>query len=104
MVEVAVLMLLLPERDEGRDGCCITKDLLLPFSSSPFFPCPPPLFSSSTLPVTLALPSPLSALKEASCCTAAANELTAGDEPAERMREQTDQRERERERKGKRVV
>lgn len=36
-------------------------------------------FSSSTLTVTLAFPSLLPALKEASCCSAAANELTAGD-------------------------
>lgn len=39
-------------------------------------------FSSSTLATTLASPSPLRALKEAKCCSAAANELTASDEPA----------------------
>lgn len=106
-MEVAVLML--PERDEVRDGCCITKDLLLPFSSSPFFPpCSPPLLPlfPSLWPYTLhsrRSKKPVVALPRN-------NEVTAGDEPAERMREQKADRpererdEREREREGKRVV
>ncbi len=104
-----MLKLLLPERDEGREGCS-TKDFLLLLSSShpprqsPLFP-----FSSSALPVALTIPSPLPALKETSCCSAAANELTACDELAERMREQrADGRERgereKREKKGELVV
>lgn len=79
---VLMLRLLLPVM--GGTSCRIGAEQKI---SSSFLLFP---FTFSLFPATLTFSSPLPAQKEASCCSVATKELTAGDELAKRMREQMD--------------